>query len=324
MRVHHEYDFLLSASSTSELHNRHVHDTPEQVALVRAALHNDARVDVRRNAVVALEAALSERSIPDCIAALNDPAPEVLSEAAAGVATYAPAYLSRPENPAALAALRSHAAAPRSALASSNETVRYNAAMALRVTADAQVDLGVLLRDDSPLVRREGLALASARPLAAPDVKALDELAHNDPDQQLRTQAVNAVAYYAPALALSVLQAAFARGDVDNGTANAIEGRKLTAATPAILGYLQRQPKAVRWLQTLVAFKATCAARAIAGLLSDDTAGFPATEALRALSGHPDWPAAQLAAWAAQQPGDVAPCVAPPPASPGRSPGSSR
>jgi hypothetical protein len=322
MRVHHEYDFLLSASSTSELHHQHVHDTPEQVAHVRAALHNDARVDVRRNAVVALEAALSERCIPDCIAALADSAPEVSTEAAAGLATYAPAYLSRPENPPALAALRSHAAALRSAMASSNETVRYNAAMALRTIADAQVDLGVLLRDDSPLVRREGLALASVRVLGAPEVKALDELAHKDPDQQLRTQAVNVVAYYAPALALPVLQAAFTRGDVDNGTANAIEDRRLVAATPAVLGYLQRQPKAVRWLQTLVAFKATCAARAIAGLLSDDTAGYPATEALRTLSGHPDWPTAQLAAWAARQPGDVGPCVEPTP-SPARSPSGS-
>jgi hypothetical protein len=48
--------------------------------------------------------------------------------------------------------------------------------------------------------------------------------------------------------------------------------------------------------------KATCAAIAIASLLSDETAGYPPTQALQVLSGHLEWTPAQLGAWAKQQP----------------------
>src|SRR5262249_52119528 len=67
MRVHSEYDFLLDAKSTRDVYAQHVHDGSDDVALVRAALREDARVQVRRNAIVALSASLKERGVPDYI-----------------------------------------------------------------------------------------------------------------------------------------------------------------------------------------------------------------------------------------------------------------
>ena len=313
MHEDHKYDFLLSPSSTHELYDRHVHDSPEEIATVRSALREDSRAIVRVNAIVALSASLKERAIPDLMAALDDTDPDVVSEAAFSLAASAPEYLSRPENKETMAALRSHAAAVRAALSSANVRVRFNAATVLVALVDPDVDLGILLRDTTSLVRAEGLKLAAARATAGhaigpADVKLLDAVARTDADPQLRTRAVNLVADHAPMLAAPVLVAAFERGDVDRGLAQTIEANKLGYLVPAIVAYVQKQPKEAYWLKTLVVLKATCASQVIAGLLADYTTGELAAEALRSLSGHSDWTAAQLEGWAKQQPADVAPC----------------
>ncbi len=310
MDVHHEYDFLISPSLTRELHAQHVNDGPEELAQVRAALRTDSRVEVRRNAIVALTAALAERGMADYIAALDDPAPDVLAEAAFSVATYSPAYMTRPENKEGMSALRSHAAALRGALSSTNSRTRFDVAHALRVIKDPKVDLAALLQDESSLVRNEGMALAYDRNIGPREVDVLGKVARSDPDEDLRGQALALVARQAPAaLAVPVLQAAFERGDVPFILANAVEDAKLTALTPYVIGYVQQHPKEYRWLAVLSSFGATCAAQAIAGLLSDSTAGPYALEALRALAGQQYWTEERAKQWAIEQPESVAPCV---------------
>ena len=303
-----KYDFLLSAESTRELWAAHRNDDPQTIALVRAALKRDAREQVRRNAVVALTASLMARGVPDYIAALDDPSPIVAAEAAFALATYGPASLSGPENEPAMAALRGHAAQLRALLASPGETARFNAATALRAIADPDVPLARLLGDASALVRREGLDLAAHRAIGAPELQALATLAEHDPDPQLRITAVNTAVDRAPQLAASLLSSALQRGDVDRGTAQLIAQHKLTTSVPAILAYLTRQPRAAYFLETLAALGATCAARAIAAHATDAWSTGFAVDALRALSGHADWPKDQLFAWAAQQPDDGPPC----------------
>jgi hypothetical protein len=305
MRIHPEYDFLASPSSTHSIYDDHRHDGPDEVAKVRAALRDDARAEVRRNAIVALTASAAERGMADYVAALDDPDPLVLAQAAAAVALYGVAYMGRPSDDAALRALRAHAPALRAALASADAAARYEAAAALATIADPGADLGLMLRDDSILVRREALRLARSREIAARDVALLDGVARNDSDAQLRADAVAVVIEQAPPeLAAPVVIAALGRDDVSRGVAEAVGVRKLTAVVPAIVTHLRAVPKDTIWLDTLVGLHATCAAQAIASLLSDYTARGPAIEALRALSGLADGTADQLAAWAKTQPED--------------------
>lgn len=286
MQVNHDNDFLLAPTSTHDLHAEHVQDSPAEVARVRAAL-TDARVEVRRNAIVALTAALKEKAMVDYQRAIEDPAPEVYTEAAATIALYGSAYMDRPQNPVVLATVRKYAPKLRTALEVNNATVRYNAANALRAIADPLVELNAMLGDETALVRSVGLELAARRPLSAADVQVLGEVAARDSEPDLRVRAVNVVARFAPAQAVPIVTAAFARGDVNNDTADAVEASELKALVPAIVAYLQKQPKDVRWLQTLVAFRATCAAPAIAELMADYTAGVFAERALRALLEQP-------------------------------------
>ena len=312
MDVHHEFDFLISASSTRELHAQHVNDGPEELAQVRAALRTDSRSEVRRNAIVALTAALAERGIPDYISALDDSAADVVAEAAFSLATYSPAYMTRPESKEGMAALRTHATALRGALQSSSARTRFDAAHALRVIADPDVDLSLLLEDESSLVRNEGMALAYERSVDAKEVALLDKVARSDSDEDLRGQALALVARRAPpSLAVPVLSAAFARGEVPFILANAVEDAKLTQLTPSIVEYVEGHPKAFRWLAVLSSFNATCAARKIAAMLSDPATGPYALDALRSLSGHSEWGEEQVKQWAMQQSEDAAPCLAP-------------
>lgn len=303
-----KYDFLLSGASTREVWAQHRNDDAQTIALVRAALRHDAREQVRRNAVVALTASIMARGVPDYIAALDDASPIVAAEAAYALAIYGPASLSGPENVPAMTALRGHAPLLRALLASPGETVRFDAATALRVIADPDVSLARLLGDDSALVRREGLELAAGRSIGVPELQALAAVAERDPDPQLRVTAVNTAVDRAPALAGALLASALQRGDVDRGTAQLIAQHRLAAAVPGILAYVARQPHAAFFFETLAALGATCAARAIAAHAGDAWSTGFAIDALRALSGHADWSKDQLFAWAAQQPDDAAPC----------------
>jgi len=69
MHLDHRFDFLLGA--TRDIYRAHVKADAARVALVRAALHEDAREEVRRNAIVALTAAQDAAAVPDYIAALD-------------------------------------------------------------------------------------------------------------------------------------------------------------------------------------------------------------------------------------------------------------
>ncbi|MDB4959146.1 MAG: hypothetical protein JWO36_6715, partial [Myxococcales bacterium] len=64
MHADSRFDFLLSPEGTHELYEAHRHDTPDQVALIRAALNEDARVRVRVNAIVALSASQKQHAMP--------------------------------------------------------------------------------------------------------------------------------------------------------------------------------------------------------------------------------------------------------------------
>ena len=310
MRAHSEYDFLLSAASTRELYAQHVDDGPDAVALVRAALREDARPELRRNAIVALSASLQERGIRDYAAALDDAALEVVAEGAATLATYGVAATGRLESADAMSALRAHAPRLRDVLGSRDDTARYNAARALRVIADPIVDLAVLLGDESTLVRSEGVSLAATRSLGPGEVTLLDRLARTDPDAALRARVVTVVAAKAPPeLAVPVVSAALARNDIDRTTADAVRESRLIGVVPAMLAYLHSHPSRTEWLGALMSFRPTCAARTLTGLVADPASGHAAQEALRALSGHPDWSLEQLEVWAKAQPDDVAPCA---------------
>lgn len=303
MEIHHEFDDLLDAPSTHDLHEQHVHDDATAVAHVRAALRTDSRPEVRRNALVALSAAIRDQAIPDYVSALDDPDLDVAAQAADQLVSWAPAYMGRKQNDAGMSALRAHADKLRNALDSTNETTRYYGARGLRVIADTQVPLAKLLGDGSGLVRAEGLLLAQSRSLGSDDVKALDKLSRTDPDERKRSQAVTVVVDKAPPeLALAVLEAALSRGDVDTSTADAVRARQMKIAIPAIVRWVPSHPKDLAWLDTLVALNATCAASTLVTLLSDFTAGTPARDALRALSGHPEWREAELTKWAATVP----------------------
>jgi hypothetical protein len=313
-QVQPDNDFLLAHRSTHDLYAAHVHDGPDEVARVRAALRDDPRAEVRRNALVALTASQKAAGMADYIAALDDRAPEVATEAAAALASWAPAYLDRPEHAEAIAALRAHAPALRDALGATRETTRYNAVRALRVIADPDTDLAVVLGDESPLVRAEGVLLAGTRSLGADDVARLDRLAVADPEPRLRWSALVQIIQQAPPeLSVPSVSAALARGDVDRTTADAVAAKQLAGAIPAILTFLQGGAKGFQrteWLGALMSFRPVCAARTIAGLLSDPTVGPAALDALRALSGRRDAAADQLRAWAEEQPAAVPPCTA--------------
>ena len=315
MRANTENDFLIAPASTRDLRAQHQNDGPADIARVRAALHEDARPEVRRNAIVALSASLQERALPDYIAALDDTAPQVAGEAAAALATYGAPTTGRDENAEALGALRSHAVVLRAALTSPDITTRYNVARALRVIADPDTDLGIVLGDQTSLVRSEGLGLAASRTLGAADVALLDKVARQDSDPALRARAVTVVAAKAPAeLAAPVVSAALGRNDVDRTTADAVSEAHLTAVIPAILTYLRARPYRLEWLTTLIAFNPPCAARTLAGMLSDATSGHAAEQALRTMSGKPSLSTEQLVVWANAQPDDVAPCAGSAPA----------
>ncbi|HEX3479383.1 MAG TPA: HEAT repeat domain-containing protein [Kofleriaceae bacterium] len=307
MHLDHRFDFLLGA--TRDIYRAHVEADAARVALVRAALHEDAREEVRRNAIVALTAAQKAAAVPDYIAALDDPAPFVASEAAAALATYGPASVSGPANEPALAALRGHAPRLRELLGAPLETARFNALSALVAIADPDTALATVLGDESALVRREALELAGVRMLGAGDVAALGAFAARDPDAQLRVLAVNLVAARAPQLALPVLAAALARGDVDRSTANLVADTQLVALVPAILAYLKANPKEPYFFATLAAFGATCAAKTIAQLANGPWNEAFAVDALAKLSGHADWPRDKLFAWANAQRESGPPCT---------------
>lgn len=312
MRVHTEYDFLLANSSTHELYAAHVNDGPEQVARARSALHEDSRVQVRRNAIVALSAALKDNGVPDYLSALDDQAPAVIAEAAASLTTYAAETTGRPKNLELIGKLREHAAALRKVFTSPDATARYNAACALNLIEDPEVDLATVLADPVAIVRNEGLGIAASRKLGPAEVKVLDALAQKDTEPQLRARAVTIVVLRAaPDLAAPVLAAALARGDVDRQTADAAGDQRLVAALPAMLAYLRAHPYDLAWLTAVKSFKAPCSARALAALLANNMTGSEALAALRALSGKPDWSAEQLAAWAQAQPEDIVPCATP-------------
>jgi len=307
MHSDHRFDFLLG--ETREIYRAHADADAARVALVRAALREDAREEVRRNAIVALTAAQEAAAVPDYIAGLDDPAPFVASEAAAALATYGPASLSGPANEPALAALRAHAARLRELLGAPLETARFNALSALVAIADPDTALATVLGDDSGLVRREALELAGVRTLGADDVEALGAFAAREPDAQLRVMAVNLVAARAPQLALPVLTAALARGDADRSTASLVADARLVALVPAILAYLKANPKEPYFFATLAAFGATCAAKTIAHLAQGPWSEAFATEALAKLSGHADWSRDQLLAWANAQRESGPPCT---------------
>jgi len=311
MRVHSEYDFLLDAKSTRDVYAQHVHDGSDDVALVRAALREDARVQVRRNAIVALSASLKERGVPDYIYALDDPASEVRAEGAASLANYVAATM-QPVNNDALTALKTHASGLRAALASDEPTTRYNAARVLRLIGDPKTDLATLLRDDSPLVRSEGLSLVATRSLGPSETALLDSVARTDSDAALRARAVTLVAAKAPPkLAVPIVSAALGRNDVDRSTADAVRDARLTGVLSAILDYLRGRPYRTEWLNALMSFRPPCAAQLLAQMMADATSGHAAEEALRTLSGHREWSATQLEAWAKAQPADVVPCAGP-------------
>src|SRR3569623_78975 len=157
------YDFLLSPEGAHDLYMAHRNDSAEEVAVIRAALRDDARTQVRVNAIVALSASQQQRAMPDFVMALDDPEPAVVSEAALHVASGGRESVAHPTDQNAMAALRSHAAGIRAALASDSIRVRYNAATALVAITDPELDLGKLLRDDEALVRGVGLDLAVER-----------------------------------------------------------------------------------------------------------------------------------------------------------------
>jgi HEAT repeat protein len=271
---------------------------------------DNSRAQVRRNAIVALSAALKDKAVPDYLAALDDQAPEVAAEAAASLTTYADEATDRPKNAELIGKLREHAAMLRNVFTSPNATARYNAAFALNLIGDPEVDLATVLTDPVAIVRMEGLGIAASRKLGPADVKVLDTLARKDPDSQLRIQAVTVVVLRAPPdLATPVLAAAFERGDVDLTTANAAEDQRLIAALPAILAYLRAHPYDVSWVSVVKSFNAPCAARTLAMLLSNNMSGSEALATLRSLSGKASATAEQLIAWAQTQPDDTTPCV---------------
>ena len=286
----------------------------EFASLVRAALRDDARAKVRVHAIVALSASAKAAANDAYTAALDDPDPAVQAEAAFTLTVFARASVGAAPDAQVAAVLRAHAPALRAQLASPDARTRANLASVLVFLVDPDVDLGVLLRDPTSLVRGEGMKLAIARAAAArtippADVTLLDAVARSDPDGQLRLAAVNAVAGFAPAAAAApVLAAAFERGDVDTATARAITEARLTVVVPAMLAYVQKEPRATYFIEALAALHATCASAAIGALLTHFTAGDAAAAALRSLSGHPEWTPAQLGDWARQQPAHVAPC----------------
>jgi len=107
-------------------------------------------------------AALQVNSIPDCIAALDDPAPEVFAEAAYSLSVWGTESTGTEDNPAALRALRAHAPKLRTVFPSptpKTANVRYNAAEALLVIADSNEDLVPLLTDPLDNVRTDGMRL---------------------------------------------------------------------------------------------------------------------------------------------------------------------
>jgi hypothetical protein len=302
-----QFDFLLG--TTQEIYRAHVEADAARVALVRAALFEDARPDVRRNAIVALTAARKAAAVPDYIAAIDDSAPSVAAEAAASLAAFGPVSLSGPANEPALAALRAHAPRLRELLGAPLETTRFNALCALVAIADQDTPLATVLGDEAGLVRREALELAGARTLGADDVAALGAFAAKDPDAQLRVMAVNLVAARAPQLALPVLAAALARGDADRSTAGLVTDAKLVALVPAILAYLKANPKEPYFFATLAAFGATSAAKTIAQLAKGPWNEAFAIDALAKLAGHDDWPTDKLFAWANAQRESGPPCT---------------
>lgn len=299
MHADHRDDFLLGP--TREVYRAHVEADAARVALVRRALAEDARPEVRRNAIVALTAAQKAAAVPDYVAALDDAAPVVAAEAAAALAAFGPASLAGPANELALAALRAHAPRLRALLAEADETTRFNALSALVAIADPDASLATVLGDGSALVRREALALAGARTLGADDVAALGAFAAADRDAQLRVMAVNLVLARAPERATPVVTAALARGDADRSTASLVADARLVALVPAILAYLKANPKEPYFFATLAAFGATCAAKTIAQLANGPWSRSFAVDALAQLSGHADWSADQLFAWASTQ-----------------------
>ncbi|HEX4419357.1 MAG TPA: HEAT repeat domain-containing protein [Kofleriaceae bacterium] len=308
MTADHNNDWLVvpDGASSRELYQQFAGSGQRGADKARPAL-SDARPEVRRNAIVVLTAAIAADGVPDYLAALDDDDPFVASEAAAALASYGPASLSGPENPRAMAALRGHAAAIRDVLRSPNLTARYNAATALLAIVDPDVPLASLLGDEAALVRSVGLQLAGRRTLAAADVEALDRLARHDDDRQLRVRAVNIAGDRAPALAEPMIAAALARGDVDRTTSEIVSAHRMTTTIPAIVTLIATHRESGYFLLTLAALGATCALPAMADPALDPSY---ATDALRKLSGHPEWTLAQLRAWAAQQPGDAPPCTA--------------
>jgi HEAT repeat protein len=310
MQPNSEFDFLNATTNTHDLYAQHLNDNSDDIRNLRKALATDSRTTVRRNAVVALTAAEKERANDAYISALDDPAVEVVTEAALALASTAPAYISRPANESSFAALRAHAARLRDALSSQDVRVRFNAAFALGVIEDKDVSLSTLLHDSADIVRGEGLALAASRELRATDVEALAELAHASSNANERVKAVNLVAFNAPRSAKDVIVAALNRDDVDAGTARAVRAKHIVGVVPAIVEYIKNHNAAGEWFEVLADLNAVCAARAIADQMREDANVPAALEALRRLSGHPDWSRVQLEAWASQQVADAAPCVA--------------
>lgn len=307
MRVDHRFDFLIG--ETREVYRAHVDADAARVALVRVALVEDARPEVRRNAIVALTAARKAEAVPEYAAALDDRDAGVAAEAAAALAVFGPASLAGPANEPALAALRAHAARLRALLDAEGETVRFDALSGLVAIADPEAPLAKVLGDASGLVRRAALELAGARALGQEDVAALDAFAAREPDAQLRVRAVNLVLGRAPGLAVPMVTAALGRGDADRTTATLVADARLVALVPAILAYLKAHPREPYFFATLAAFGATCAAKTIAQLANGPWSESFAIDALAKLSGHAEWSTAQLFAWASAQRESGPPCA---------------
>jgi hypothetical protein len=313
MRVHHEYDFLLSERPRDDRHDEfglgHAVG-PADAARARSALKEDSRPAIRAAALRLLSAVERAKAIPDYATALDDPSDEVAVEAAHLLAEDGSSYVDRAESEAAVAAVRAHAARLRGIVSAPGDasgpwSIRQRAAEALVFASDRE-SLAVLLNDKELIGL--GMEFAAKVALGPDDVKLLVAVATKDPKA---TGAIRLLVEKVPDVGTPLLIAAIDRSDVDAGFPNLIVDRQLTAAVPAVIKYLARAPRDIgigRWLDALVKLRATCAAKAILALAKDPAVGFDAIVALRALAGHDDWKDAEVESWARAQPDDVTPC----------------
>jgi HEAT repeat protein len=266
---------------------------------VVAAMRSDPRPRVRANAVtVLLDVFYFNGQLPKArsylVEALGDPAPDVLSRAADGLAGW---FL---DDSAVKTALAAHVDALRSATSSADPIVQAHAVSALEKMGE-RPPAESMLRSSNSAIRRRGIAQAlEAHDLTA--APALADLARSDPEIVVRMEAIPVAAELAtPDVRDALLGDLVA--DPSDGVANAAikaAGDTRAAALASKLEAILAAPEGNRTAAAVAALAAladTAAVPAIAAHLDDRSTDtkWNAKLALDALVG----PARELPAWRA-------------------------